>query len=155
MSSDLELHHESQLQGPNGNSTYRYERMSWMFAGERRYVVEHPTAFSLFASKEMFARACTRCVVRPRSALRTNAVSSRVQRRSYGTAPGSGSTASSTQANGLSAGSLAPLVSELDRMAPSFDICGEDVCIIRSPADFYETLKVRYITWHSHEAVHL
>ncbi|KAG6107379.1 hypothetical protein E4U14_004179 [Claviceps sp. LM454 group G7] len=91
----------------------------------------------------MFARACTRCVIRPRSALRTNAVSSRVQRRSIGTAPGSSSIASSTQANGLSAGSLAPLVSELDRMAPSFDIRGEDVCIIRSPADFYETLKNR------------
>ncbi|KAG6300684.1 hypothetical protein E4U09_006432 [Claviceps aff. purpurea] len=89
----------------------------------------------------MFARACTRCVVRPRSALRTNTVSSRVQRRAYGTAPGS--TASTTHANGLSAGSLAPLVSELDRMAPSFDIRGEDVCIIRSPADFYETLKNR------------
>ncbi|KAG5937863.1 hypothetical protein E4U59_004115 [Claviceps monticola] len=88
----------------------------------------------------MFARACTRCVVRPRLALRTNAVSSRVQRRSYGTA---GSTASTTQANGLSAGSLAPLVSELDRMAPSFDIRGEDVCILRSPVDFYETLKNR------------
>ncbi|KAG6009939.1 hypothetical protein E4U21_000710 [Claviceps maximensis] len=92
----------------------------------------------------MLARACTRCVARPRSALRSNVISSRVHRRSLGTAPGS--TAATTQANGMSAASLAPLVSELDRMAPSFDICGDDVNIIRSPADFYETLKDRIRT---------
>lgn len=40
-------------------------------------------------------------------------------------------------------GLLAPLVSELDRMAPSFDIRGEQVRILQTPADFYETLKVR------------
>ncbi|KAG6015327.1 hypothetical protein E4U43_005427 [Claviceps pusilla] len=92
----------------------------------------------------MFMRACTRCVARSRSALRPNVIPFRVHRRSFGTAPGS--TAASTQANGLSAGSLAPLVGELDRMAPSFDIRGEDVCIMRSPADFYETLKDRIRT---------
>ncbi|KAG5926214.1 hypothetical protein E4U53_003121 [Claviceps sorghi] len=89
----------------------------------------------------MFARTCIRCVARPRSALRPNVVSHRVSRRSFGTAPGSA--APTTQANGLGAASLAPLVNELDCMAPSFDLRGEDVCIIRSPADFYDTLKDR------------
>lgn len=37
-----------------------------------------------------------------------------------------------------------PIVSELDRMAPSFDLRGEDIRVIRTPAEFYETLKVRY-----------
>ncbi|KAG5984157.1 hypothetical protein E4U55_005870 [Claviceps digitariae] len=92
----------------------------------------------------MFARACARCVARPRSTLRPNVISSKVHRRSFGTAPGSPAT--TTQTNGLSAGSLAPLVGELDRMAPSFDIRGEDVRIIRTPADFYETLKDRIRT---------
>lgn len=40
-------------------------------------------------------------------------------------------------------GFLAPFTSELDRIAPSFDIHGSQIHIIRSPADFYETLKVR------------
>ncbi|GAB0133687.1 hypothetical protein EsDP_00002087 [Epichloe bromicola] len=89
----------------------------------------------------MLARACSRCAGRSRSAPRANAVSSRVQRRPFGTAHGS--TAATTHANGLGTGSLAPIVSELDRMAPSFDIRGEDVHIIQSPAEFYETLKAR------------
>jgi CDP-diacylglycerol--glycerol-3-phosphate 3-phosphatidyltransferase len=39
-------------------------------------------------------------------------------------------------------GSLAPFVSELDRIAPSFDISGDQIEIIQTPAEFYETLKV-------------
>lgn len=38
---------------------------------------------------------------------------------------------------------MAPLVSELDRMAPSFDVRGEQIRILKTPAEFYETLKVR------------
>ncbi|KOS17183.1 CDP-diacylglycerol--glycerol-3-phosphate 3-phosphatidyltransferase [Escovopsis weberi] len=40
-------------------------------------------------------------------------------------------------------GLLAPLMGELDRMAPSFDVRGEDIRIIRTPAEFYEALKDR------------
>ncbi|KAL2754883.1 hypothetical protein ACRALDRAFT_1035425 [Sodiomyces alcalophilus JCM 7366] len=40
-------------------------------------------------------------------------------------------------------GILAPFTTELDRIAPSFDIDGSQIHIIRSPADFYETLKER------------
>jgi CDP-diacylglycerol--glycerol-3-phosphate 3-phosphatidyltransferase len=39
-------------------------------------------------------------------------------------------------------GTLAPIVSELDRLAPSFDISGDRIQIIKTPTDFYETLKV-------------
>ena len=45
--------------------------------------------------------------------------------------------------NANSVGGLAPFVTELDRLAPSFDIRGEQIQIIRTPAEFYETLKVR------------
>ncbi|KAK2592118.1 CDP-diacylglycerol--glycerol-3-phosphate 3-phosphatidyltransferase [Conoideocrella luteorostrata] len=89
----------------------------------------------------MFARTCTRCIARPRSAIRANVASSRVQRRAFSSAPGSA--AATTPANGLGIGTLAPIVSELDRLAPSFDIRGEDVRVLRTPADFYETLKDR------------
>jgi hypothetical protein len=52
-----------------------------------------------------------------------------------------GSPPASSSANGV--GALAPFVTELDRLAPSFDIRGEQIRIIRTPAEFYETLKVR------------
>lgn len=88
----------------------------------------------------MLARSCTRCVARARGpAFRTNMAPARAQCRRYATP--SGAAASSAPGNG--AGVLAPLVSELDRMAPSFDVRGEDIRILQTPADFYETLKVR------------
>ncbi|KAM5358549.1 hypothetical protein ACJZ2D_015199 [Fusarium nematophilum] len=42
-----------------------------------------------------------------------------------------------------SVGALAPFVNELDRLAPSFDVRGDQIRIIRTPAEFYETLKDR------------
>lgn len=90
----------------------------------------------------MFARTCTRCLVRPRAgAIRPNVVSARVQRRAFGSAP-SGAAAGTSQGSGLGVGTLVPIVSELDRMAPSFDLKGENIRVIRTPAEFYETLKV-------------
>lgn len=38
---------------------------------------------------------------------------------------------------------LAPFVTELDRLAPSFDVRGSDIRIIKTPAEFYETLKAK------------
>ncbi len=38
---------------------------------------------------------------------------------------------------------LAPLLSDLDRIAPSFQIHGSQIRVLRTPSDFYETLKVR------------
>ena len=40
-----------------------------------------------------------------------------------------------------SSGMLAPFVGELDRIAPSIKINGSQIRVIRSPAEFYETLK--------------
>ncbi|EEU41218.1 uncharacterized protein NECHADRAFT_62562 [Fusarium vanettenii 77-13-4] len=40
-------------------------------------------------------------------------------------------------------GALAPFVNELDRLAPSFDVRGDQIQIIRTPTEFYETLKDR------------
>ncbi|KAI1127882.1 hypothetical protein F5Y10DRAFT_292564 [Nemania abortiva] len=42
-----------------------------------------------------------------------------------------------------SAGMLAPFTNELDRLAPSFRINGSQIQIIKSPTDFYETLKTK------------
>lgn len=50
--------------------------------------------------------------------------------------------AGNTQGSVNNAGALAPFVTELDRLAPSFDVRGEQIQIIRTPAEFYETLKV-------------
>jgi hypothetical protein len=73
--------------------------------------------------------------------MRTNAASVRVHRRSLGTSP-PGANAGATPSSNLAIGTLAPIASELDRMAPSFDLRGEDIRVIRTPAEFYETLKV-------------
>ena len=40
-----------------------------------------------------------------------------------------------------SAGMLAPFVSELDRIAPSFRINGSQVRVLQTPSEFDETLK--------------
>lgn len=40
------------------------------------------------------------------------------------------------------AGMLAPFVEELDKIAPSFKINGSQIRVLRTPSEFYETLKV-------------
>ncbi|KAF4975382.1 hypothetical protein FZEAL_7833 [Fusarium zealandicum] len=89
----------------------------------------------------MLARSCARCTTRIR-AVRVNpsVPRARVQCRQYAMPAGAPAPASS-QVN--SVGALAPFVSELDRLAPSFDVRGDQVKIIRTPAEFYETLKDR------------
>ncbi|KAI0453571.1 hypothetical protein F5B21DRAFT_525725 [Xylaria acuta] len=42
-----------------------------------------------------------------------------------------------------SVGMLAPFTNELDRLAPSFEINGSQIQIIKSPSDFYDTLKAK------------
>lgn len=37
---------------------------------------------------------------------------------------------------------LAAFTEELDKIAPRFDIRGEQVKVLRTPSEFYETLKV-------------
>ncbi|PKK49198.1 hypothetical protein CI102_3831 [Trichoderma harzianum] len=87
----------------------------------------------------MIVRSCARCASRAR-VLRTKPSISppRYQYRSYATPHGA-----PAPAHGTGAGLLTPLVSELDRMAPSFDVRGEQIRILKTPAEFYETLKDR------------
>ena len=39
---------------------------------------------------------------------------------------------------------LGAFTSELDRIAPKFEIRGSQIQILRTPSEFYETLKVCY-----------
>jgi CDP-diacylglycerol--glycerol-3-phosphate 3-phosphatidyltransferase len=88
----------------------------------------------------MIVRGCARCASRARVLRHRPSISTpRFQYRSYATPHG----AQAAQAHSGGAGLLAPLVSELDRMAPSFDIRGEQIRVLKTPAEFYETLKVR------------
>ncbi|KAL6849066.1 CDP-diacylglycerol--glycerol-3-phosphate 3-phosphatidyltransferase [Amphichorda felina] len=93
----------------------------------------------------MFARGCARCAGRVRAGPLSRPripPAARSQCRRYSSQTGAG--AAPTPSNHTSAvGSLAPFVSELDRIAPSFDIRGDQVQIIQTPAEFYETLKDR------------
>lgn len=43
---------------------------------------------------------------------------------------------------------LASLTSELDRLAPRFDISAGDIQIIKTPSDFYSILKVHWTCWY-------
>ncbi|ROT38999.1 hypothetical protein SODALDRAFT_332440 [Sodiomyces alkalinus F11] len=92
----------------------------------------------------MIVRGACRCAPK----LRTSAIRSRPslaqlpQCRRYAT-PSSSSTPAASASTGSQIGVLAPFTSELDRIAPSFDIHGSQIHIIRSPTDFYETLKER------------
>ncbi|KAK0385444.1 hypothetical protein NLU13_7920 [Sarocladium strictum] len=87
----------------------------------------------------MFSRNCVRCIARPRPAWPRPQVSpNRFQCRRY-----SGSATASHTTSSQAVGTLAPIVNELDRLAPSFDIGGDRIQVIRTPSDFYETLKER------------
>ncbi|KAF4998251.1 hypothetical protein FGRMN_3300 [Fusarium graminum] len=88
----------------------------------------------------MLTRSCARCTTRLRAAsFKPRVPSARVQARQYAM-PAGGAPSSNTM---NSVGALAPFVNELDRLAPSFDVRGEQIQIIRTPAEFYETLKNR------------
>ena len=85
----------------------------------------------------MIVRSITRCsatrrlqVCRPRIL--------HVKQRKYSTSsPSIASTTTSSQVPMLGA-----FTNELDRIAPKFEIHGSQIQILRSPSEFYETLKV-------------
>ncbi|KAI1214555.1 uncharacterized protein F4807DRAFT_1655 [Annulohypoxylon truncatum] len=60
--------------------------------------------------------------------------------RRYSTPPSHTPPASNSMSSG---GMLAPFTNELDKIAPSFNISGSQIHIIKTPTDFYETLKAR------------
>ncbi|PHH76632.1 hypothetical protein CDD82_3905 [Ophiocordyceps australis] len=79
----------------------------------------------------MLARHTRRAVgIRPLKAL---------GRRHYGSTPPLAATCSTPASSAV----LAPLMNELDRMAPSFDVSGDKIKILGTPAEFYATLKDR------------
>ncbi|KAI2623071.1 hypothetical protein GGR54DRAFT_646247 [Hypoxylon sp. NC1633] len=88
----------------------------------------------------MTARGASRCCLklRPRLARPSSQYGHQYNRR-YTMPSSSAPTTSSTS----SAGMLAPFTSELDRIAPSFQINGSQIQIIQTPTDFYEMLKAR------------
>ncbi|KAK7420209.1 CDP-diacylglycerol--glycerol-3-phosphate 3-phosphatidyltransferase [Neonectria punicea] len=92
----------------------------------------------------MLARSCARCTYKLRApafkAAAPHAPAVRFQCRRYAM-PAGAPPASPSPASGV--GALAPFVSELDRLAPSFDVRGDQIRIIQTPAEFYETLKDR------------
>jgi CDP-diacylglycerol--glycerol-3-phosphate 3-phosphatidyltransferase len=94
----------------------------------------------------MLARSCARCGARARIAIprSPNAVRhATMQHRHYSMPSGAASASSAGSGSGSGgAGMIAPFVTELDRMAPRFDLRGDQIRIIRTPAEFYETLKV-------------
>lgn len=86
----------------------------------------------------MLARSCCRCVSRARLQSRPTQLSvARAQARRYATPAGDASVQAISKA-----GMLAPFVNELDKLAPSIDIRGDQIQILKTPSDFYEALKV-------------
>lgn len=86
----------------------------------------------------MLTRSCCRCV--SRTGLQYRPVKlpiTRTQARHYATPSGSAPAQATTKA-----GMLAPFVNELDKIAPSVDLHGDQIRIIQTPSEFYEALKV-------------
>ncbi|KAH9904972.1 hypothetical protein F4778DRAFT_53294 [Xylariomycetidae sp. FL2044] len=88
----------------------------------------------------MIVRSSIRCCQKLRPTLTRPAIRYGKQHHRYYTMPASpASTGSSTSSVGV----MAPFVNELDKIAPSFKMDGSQIEVIRSPAEFYETLKAR------------
>lgn len=87
----------------------------------------------------MIARGTPRCCQLLRPALcRSSTRHARVHSRRYSSPASAGVPAAGSSS---SAGILAPFTNELDRIAPYFRVQGSQIRIIRTPTDFYETLK--------------
>jgi len=65
-----------------------------------------------------------------------------LQCRRFSTSKPASSASSSSFAGGLEKPLLSGLTDELDRIAPRFDVDGENIEILQEPSDFFEALKV-------------
>lgn len=95
----------------------------------------------------MLGRTCIRCTIRGRSEILRNSrnqVARSWVRKHSSTSSSSANVAVPTSSQSTML--LAPFVQELDRAAPSFDLHGDQIQILRTPSEFYETLKVRWET---------
>ncbi|KAI1098842.1 hypothetical protein F4804DRAFT_104001 [Jackrogersella minutella] len=88
----------------------------------------------------MIARGASRCCLKLRPTL-VRSMSRYGQQccRRYSIPSSPAPTASSLSSVGM----LAPFTNELDKIAPSFKVNGSQIQIIKTPTDFYETLKTR------------
>lgn len=89
----------------------------------------------------MITRRAATCLrlIKPRGSCRSLRKYGRIQRRlsSSSSAPSATSTTQSPTAL------LASITSELDKLSPRFDVSADSIEIIRSPSEFYETLKAK------------
>jgi len=83
----------------------------------------------LRSSTARSVRACTRSKCTPSKA------------RKFSTSTSS-TTTPSPSSNATSVSSFGAFTNELDRIAPRFEIHGSQIKVLRTPAEFYETLKV-------------
>jgi len=88
---------------------------------------------------DMIVRSTIRCAVSRRlQVCRPRNLQCKPRRYSSST-----SSLASSASNTSPASMLGAFTNELDRVAPKFQIQGSQIHILRSPAEFYETLKVR------------
>ncbi|KAI1767516.1 hypothetical protein GGR53DRAFT_113789 [Hypoxylon sp. FL1150] len=87
----------------------------------------------------MIARGSSRCCLKLRPRLSQPLTRHSQQSCRRYTTPAGPTPAAPTSSTGM----LAPFTNELDKIAPSFRIAGSQIHIIKTPTDFYETLKAR------------
>jgi CDP-diacylglycerol--glycerol-3-phosphate 3-phosphatidyltransferase len=88
----------------------------------------------------MIARSVIRCSATRRSLTCLKPRHIRAKQRRYSTTAQVHSPEGASQASVLGA-----FTNELDKIAPRFDLEGSQIQILRSPADFYNTLKVNAV----------
>ena len=89
---------------------------------------------------DMLARSLLRCAAPRRIVSRQWPRAPKGRRYSTASSSVSGGGVQSTAGQG--APMLAAFTEELDKIAPRFDIRGDQVKVLRTPSEFYETLKV-------------
>ncbi|KAL5612910.1 hypothetical protein BROUX41_004013 [Berkeleyomyces rouxiae] len=86
-------------------------------------------------------RAFGRCTPHLRAPMQRSGMRTALRSRAYSSASSSAASSGAAAAGHAEMASMAPILTELDRIAPSFDINGSQICVIQSPAEFYQTLK--------------
>lgn len=118
------------------------DRESWYYLSTRFFLLQSlkPHSIEPIHPIIMIIRSCFRCSrnsVRPLS--RGRAQQGRPLRK-YTTSSASASTPSPPQSSFSMLGSV---TSELDKLSPRFELEPSQILILKSPSEFYETLKVR------------
>lgn len=126
-----------------GASFFGHDRLTGSTLGFRCNLNSHIRQSPACATEAMIVRGFIRCSV-PRRLQILRPRSLHAKQRRYSTSTSSSVAATSAPAS--SASMLGSFTNEFDRIAPKFEIHGSQVDVLRSPAEFYETLKVGTIT---------